>query len=134
MNILAWAGPRVEKSFRSSFGFAWGGLRYAYQTQRHLRFHVAAGAGVIALGAALRVSTAELAILIGAITLVVATELINTVVEAVVDLVTAEYHPLAKAAKDVAAGTVLAAAIGAAAIGVVVLLPPLWRLLGPHLY
>ena len=51
------------------------------------------------------------------------------VVEAVVDLVTTQYHPLAKIAKDVAAGAVLVTAIGAASAGVLIIGPPLWRVL-----
>lgn len=129
MNGLALADPRAERSLRSSFACAWAGLRYAYQTQRNVRVHVAAAAAVVSLGILLRISALEVAVLIGAAAVVLATELLNTVAEALVDLVTAEYHPLAKTAKDVAAGAVLTAAAGAAAIGAVVFAPHLWRTL-----
>ena len=55
-------------------------------------------------------------------------ELLNTVVEAVVDLVTPDYHPLARVAKDVAAGAVLVSAIGGLAVGAFLFLPRLWAL------
>ena len=63
------------------------------------------------------------------VVVVLAAEMVNTMVEALVDLVTEEYHPLAKVAKDVAAGVVLLCAIGAAAVGVLIFLPnrPGWR-------
>ncbi len=54
-------------------------------------------------------------------------EFANTALEAVVDLVQPDYHPLAKAAKDVAAATVLVGAIGAVIIGLLILGPPLWQ-------
>jgi hypothetical protein len=65
------------------------------------------------------------------ITLVLAAEGVNTAVEAVVDLVTPGFHPLAKIAKDVAAGTVLLTAIGAVVVGVIIFLPRLWTLAAP---
>jgi diacylglycerol kinase len=55
--------------------------------------------------------------------------MINTMVEAIVDLITDHYHPLAKVAKDVAAGTVLFTAVGSVLIGLVVLGPHLWQAL-----
>jgi diacylglycerol kinase len=79
---------------------------------------------VLALAALLRVSLLELSILLVCIMAVIVAEMLNTVVEAVVDLVTAQYHPLAKVAKDVAAGAVLSSAIVSAVIGALVL--------GPH--
>ena len=66
---------------------------------------------------------AEWAALLAIMALIYALEMLNTVVEAIVDLVTQEYHPLAKVAKDVAAGAVLVAAIFAVAIAMIVLLP-----------
>ena len=130
MDSLAWRGPRRRKSFRTSLGFAWAGLRYGVQTQPHLRFHLATAAVVLAAGTFLGVSPLELALLLGTITLVIVTELLNTAVEAIVDLVTTEYHPLAKVAKDIAAGVVLAAAGGAVLVGLVIFLPYLIAILG----
>ncbi len=110
------------KSPLQSFRHALNGLLLSYKTQRHLRFHF--GLAVLALIAGLlwRLPRVELLILIGAISLVILCELFNTALEAVVDLVTAEYHPLAKVAKDVAAAAVLVAAINAVLIGMILFL------------
>ncbi|MDQ3929564.1 MAG: diacylglycerol kinase family protein, partial [Chloroflexota bacterium] len=67
----------------------------------------------------------EWAVIAAMVVLVLAAEMVNTMVEALVDLVTTEYHPLAKVAKDVAAGVVLLTAIGAAGVGVLVFMPKL---------
>ncbi|MGH2411630.1 MAG: diacylglycerol kinase family protein, partial [Chloroflexota bacterium] len=78
-----------------------------FRTQRNMRIHVGAAAAVLALAGVLRVARVELAVLLLCILAVLTLEMLNTVVEAVVDLATEEYHPLAKIAKDVAAGAVL---------------------------
>jgi len=88
-----------------------------------MRVHFAAGILVIIAGLVLGVSAPEWAALLAIMALVYALEMLNTVVEAIVDLVTQEYHPLAKVAKDVAAGAVLVAAIFAVVIALIVLLP-----------
>jgi diacylglycerol kinase len=111
--------------FLESFTHAWRGMTYAFQTQRNARVHLAAALGAITLGVALHLSPVEFAVIILAIVSVIGAELINTVAEAIVDLVTHEYHPLARVAKDVAAGAVLWSAIGSVAIGIVIF--------GPHL-
>ena len=110
---------------RASFAYAFAGIRYAWDTQRHLRIHVALGLLAIGLGLGLVISPPEWAALLTAITLVLALEMLNTVIESVVDLATSEVHPLAKAAKDVAAGTVLIAAIGAILVGAAIFIPRL---------
>ncbi len=118
------AAPSRAKFFES-FVHAWNGMTYAFRTQRNARVHLAAALGAITLGVALRLSPVEFAAILLAIVAVVAAELINTVAEAIVDLVTDTYHPLAKVAKDVGAGAVLWSAIGAVAVGIVIF--------GPHL-
>lgn len=90
-----------------------------------MRVHAVIGVGAIVLGLLLRLSTVEFALIFVAITLVFTTEMLNTVAEACVDLVTREYHPLARIAKDVAAGAVLLNAILSIVIGLLVF--------GPHL-
>jgi diacylglycerol kinase len=119
--------PREARNEMASFGYAFSGLYYTWKTQPHLRVHAVLAVLAILLGVLFSLSWAEWAVLLATITLVIALELINTVVEAVVDLVTTDYHPLAKVAKDVAAGAVLVAAGGAIAVGAVLFLP---RLLG----
>ncbi len=78
------------------------------------------------MGLFFTISPAEWAALLTAIALVMAFEMLNTVIEAVVDLVTGEFHPNAKVAKDVGAGAVLVTAAGAALVGAVIFIPRLW--------
>lgn len=96
------------------FWFAVHGIVHAMRTERNMRIHLAASllVGVFILW--LPTSKLENIILLGWVVLVVALELMNTAIERAVDLVTKEIEPLAKQAKDVAAGSVLVAAIGAA--------------------
>lgn len=107
------------KSFRDAFS----GIRKAWKTEGHLRFHFLAAGIVILCGILFCISLTEWLICICCITLVIAAELINTAIESVVDLCSPEQHPLAGKAKDVAAGAVLVTAIGAAIIGVIIFLP-----------
>ena len=118
------AQPKIPRNtFIKSFVFAFQGILYVLRTQRNMRVHFAAGILVIIAGLVLGVSAPEWAALLAIMALVYALEMLNTVVEAIVDLVTQEYHPLAKVAKDVAAGAVLVAAIFAVVIALIVLLP-----------
>jgi diacylglycerol kinase len=98
----------------------------AWREHHNLRLHAAAAVAVVALIILLRLSALEAAVLLLAIALVIAAELANTAVEILVDaFVGSERHPAARAAKDVAAASVLVAAIGAAAAGLAVLVPRL---------
>lgn len=114
-----------RSAFLRSFVYAWQGLVYAIRTQRNARVHAAIGTAAIVLGLVLHISPVEFAMVFVAITLVFIAEMFNTVAEACVDLATTEYHPLAKIAKDVAAGAVLLNAILSVIIGLLVF--------GPHL-
>ncbi|MFC4778516.1 diacylglycerol kinase family protein [Paenibacillus sp. GCM10023252] len=118
------------RRFTNSFRYAASGVYYAISSQRHMRIHLAASLIVIILGLLLNLKRMEWAILLLTMAGVIASEMMNTAVEKTVDLVTSEYHPLAKAAKDVAAGAVLIAALFAVIIGLLILGPPLWRLCG----
>ena len=86
-----------------------------------MRFHVLASAVVLVLSLLVGVTKLELAMLVLVIMAVFVTELLNTALEFAVDLVTREYHPLAKLAKDVSAGAVLVTSIAALAVGYLVL-------------
>jgi diacylglycerol kinase len=114
----------------NSFRYASSGLWHALKTQRNVLIHVSIAITVVIAGMALDLNTGEWAIIALTMGFVFTAELFNTVIEAVIDLVTEEYHPLAKKAKDVAAGAVLAAAITAVAVGLLVLGPPLLARLG----
>lgn len=117
------------RAFLRGFGYAFAGVAYAVRTQRNLRVHLVIAGLVAVAGWALRVTAIEWAILALAVGAVVSAELINTAAELTVDLLTQEYHPLAKAAKDVGAAAVLAAALAAATVGVAIFGPRLWQLL-----
>ncbi|HID85982.1 MAG TPA: diacylglycerol kinase family protein [Anaerolineae bacterium] len=108
-----------------SFRHAFAGLGHALRTQRNARIHLLIAVGVVALGLWLGLSRWEWVAIVLTIGFVFVAELFNTVVEAVVDLASPEFHPLARAAKDVAAGAVLLAAIASVVIGLLIL--------GPHL-
>ncbi|MGI8423262.1 MAG: diacylglycerol kinase family protein [Chloroflexota bacterium] len=112
-----------------SFGYAFEGIRHAWVTQRHLKIHVGLGLVAAGLGLALGIGIGEWAALLTVITVVVALELLNTVVEAAVDLASPQFHPKAKVAKDVAAGAVLVSALGATLVGAVIFIPRLLMLL-----
>lgn len=111
-----------SKSPVDSFRFALNGVLLSFRSQRHLRIHFTLAVLVLIAGFIWRLPRVELLILIGAISLVILTELFNTAVETVVDLVTTDYHPLAKVAKDVAAGAVLVASVNAALVGMLLFL------------
>ena len=112
-----------------SFDYAWQGIVHVVRTQRNMRIHLAIAVAVLVLAATLGLALVEWAILLLCMVAVIVAEMLNTVVESIVDLVTAQYHPLAKVAKDVAAGAVLVTAIGSAGIGLLVLGPHLWHAL-----
>ncbi|MDQ6421113.1 diacylglycerol kinase family protein [Paenibacillus sp. LHD-117] len=116
----------MVKFFRSVL-LALSGIGFAIRTQRHMQIHCVAAIIVIGLGCVLSLDAVQWCMILIAIGLVVTAELINTAIEQAVDLASPGRHPLAKAAKDVAAGAVLAAAIVAIAIGLIVLGPPLWQ-------
>lgn len=117
------------RAFPRSFVYAWRGLWHAVRTQRNARVHLTIAATAIALGLWLGIAPVEWAMVFVAITGVFVAEMFNTVAEACVDLATQEFHPLARVAKDVAAGAVLANAILSVVIGLFVFLPHLWPLL-----
>lgn len=117
------AGSRL-----AMFGCAFRGIGQAIREERNMRFHLAAAAAAIAAGWWLEISLADWLWIGAAIAAVFMAELINTAVERVTDLASPEAHPLAKAAKDTAAGAVVVAALFAVLVGLIVLGPPLWRL------
>jgi undecaprenol kinase len=109
------------------FRCALEGIAEALATQRHLRIHVVVAALVTLFGILLRLSRVDLALLLMAIALVVIAELLNSAVELAVDLASPTLHPIARRAKNIAAGAVLIAAFASAVIGVITLAPPLFR-------
>lgn len=119
---------QVASNLLISFRYAWAGLSYAFQTQRNFRIHSILTFVVIGLGLFLQLPAVEMAILGLTIGAVLATELLNTALESVVDLTVKQtYHELAKIAKDCAAGAVLVSALTAIFSGGILLLPPLFE-------
>ncbi|HZS79505.1 MAG TPA: diacylglycerol kinase family protein [Ktedonobacteraceae bacterium] len=115
--------------FIAGFGFAFSGLWYAFRTQINMRVHLGLALLALLLGILLHISTFEFALVFVAIAGVMMAEMFNTVIELCVDLASPEYHPLAKIAKDVAAGAVLLSAFLAIIIALFVYVPHLWALL-----
>lgn len=109
--------PRKPGGFIASLNCAIEGILWAARTQRHMLFHLVSAILVLIAALVLRLSLHEFALLALAITLVLFAELVNTAIEVVVDLVSPEFHPLAQRAKDVAAGAVLLASVGALVLG-----------------
>ncbi|MDO9308370.1 MAG: diacylglycerol kinase [Deltaproteobacteria bacterium] len=97
------------------------GILHAARTEKHMRNHFVAACLILLLALFLRVTPLEFALLALSILFVLCAEMLNTAVEAVVDLVSPEFHPLAKIAKDTAAGAVLIAACGAVIMGYLIL-------------
>ena len=120
-----------QPSFWRSVSHAWSGLVFTFRTQRNARWHVIAALAAIALATWLRIDAVRWAILVLTLGAVCAGETINTTVEALVDLISPDWHERAKVAKDVSAGAVRLLAITAVVVGLLVLGPPLWaRLAG----
>ncbi len=107
----------TETKFWSAFHYAFQGIMYCVRTQPNMRVHLVIAALVLAMTLPLRLSRVYVIAIVIVIVIVLALELMNTAIEAVVDLLTVAHHPLAKTAKDAAAGAVLVAAIGAAIVG-----------------
>lgn len=109
-----------------SFLNAFAGLSYFLVTQRNARIEVAIAALAVAVAAWLRVTLLEWAVLALTIGLVLVAEMFNSVLETAVDAATQEYHPVAKCAKDVAAGAVVFSAMVSIAVGFLLFGPRLW--------
>ena len=125
--------PARAATLLVSFHYAFEGIRYLLWTQRNAKIHSAIAIAAVALAFVLRFDRGEWLALTLTIILVLAAEGFNTAIEAAVDLASPAYHPLAKIAKDVAAGTVLLVAIGAVIVGLILFLPHLLPLVLPLL-
>lgn len=126
------------KSFFKAFVYAWQGIVHTVKTQRNFRFHIAAMVYVTAFSLFYELTVGEYVLLALTFSSVISAELINTAIEAAVDLCSPEQHRLAKIAKDAAAGAVLAAAIFAVAVGVllfgdIAVIKEIFRYYGSHI-
>ena len=119
----------INRLFKS-FKYAYEGLKYAFKYEQNILVHFLATILVIIAGIFFKISMTEWLVLTLIIGLVIATELINTSIEATIDLVTKEVHPLAKVAKDTAAAAVLIFGITALIIGLIIFVPKFIELIG----
>lgn len=108
------------KKLLESFNHAIDGIIEAVRTQRNMRIHILATLGVLIACFFFDISKLEFLVLAITITLVISAELVNTAIEAVVDLNTNYYHPLSRIAKNTAAGAVLITAINALIVGYII--------------
>jgi diacylglycerol kinase (ATP) len=104
----------------TSFNYAFEGIIYVVRTQRNMRVHFVAALAVLPLGVALGVTRFELLALLLSVSFVLIAEMLNTALEKAIDVATNSFDPLARTAKDVAAGAVLVAAVNAVFVGYLV--------------
>jgi len=116
------------RSILDSFRFALDGIRFALKTQRNLHIHLTIASLVTLFSILLHCSSIEIAVLLLIIIVVISLELINTAIEATIDLVSPHSQPLAKIAKDLGAAAVLIAASCSVIIGLIILGPKLFGL------
>ncbi|CAM3116994.1 diacylglycerol kinase family protein [Filibacter tadaridae] len=111
------------RNFFKAFIYAWNGILEGFRSERNLKFHMFAAIVVIGAGVATGLTGTEWFIVFVLIAGMLALEMMNSAIERVVDLVTVEQHPLAKEAKDIAAGAVLIFAVASAVIGLLLFIP-----------
>ncbi|QPA30114.1 diacylglycerol kinase family protein [Thermaerobacillus caldiproteolyticus] len=114
---------RSWKREAKSFVYAWTGIVMAIKEESHMKVHLFFAFIAIVAAFIVNISKTEWLILLVTIGMVISLEMVNTALERVVDLTTQELHPLAKAAKDIAAGAVLVGAMISVIIGIIIFLP-----------
>ncbi|WP_320663385.1 diacylglycerol kinase family protein [Prochlorococcus sp. MIT 1223] len=122
---------RIAKDLPTSFSYALKGIGYALKSQRNFRIQIILGVLTYIVGIFLEINATNLSIITCMVALVLILELINTAIEATVDLaIGRKFHPLARIAKDCAAAAVLIASFGAVLVAFIILLQPLRIRLG----
>jgi len=111
---------RRAQTLLESFNFAFEGIIHVLRTQRNMRIHFLAAVIVLVTAVVIGVNKLELIALLLAIAFVFITEMVNSAIEQAIDVATTSFDPLAKLAKDVAAGAVLIATVNAVAVGYLV--------------
>jgi len=117
------------KNLGESFYHAIAGVLYSFISQRNMKVHALAAIIVVISGLVCGLNRMEWGLVVVAIFMVLTAETMNTAIEKTVDLITDEFHPLAKKAKNLAAGATLLAAVGAVILGIIVFGPYLMGLL-----
>lgn len=120
-------GTRTK--FLESFRYAFHGIVLAYQSGKNIRIQTSVAGFVVVAGIFLQVNYLEWALLVACIGAVVAAECLNTAIEHTVDVACSAFHPLAGAAKDLAAGGVLVLSIASSIIGCIIFIPKVLNLL-----
>jgi diacylglycerol kinase (ATP) len=111
---------RRSPTIFDSFNYAFEGIIHVLRTQRNLRIHFAIAALVLVVALVVNVTKLELIVLLLSIAFVLIAEMLNTAIEAAIDIATTSFDPMAKLAKDIAAGAVLIATVNALAVGYLV--------------
>jgi diacylglycerol kinase len=112
----------IQKTAKS-FRYALQGITLLFATQSNARIHLFAALAVVSMGLYLGLERMEWVAIVICTVLVISLEAVNTAIESLTDLVSPDQHPLAGQAKDLAAGAVLIAALGAALVGCIIFLP-----------
>lgn len=116
-----------NKTLKDSFFHAYEGINYAVTKEKNMHIHVTMTILVVVAGALFRISYGEWLVCLILIALVMSLELINTAIEAVVDMITTKEDPMAKVAKDASAGAVLISAVISTLIGFAIFLPRIFE-------
>lgn len=118
-----------HRTFGQSLISATAGIVYGWRCERNMKVHIAAALLAILTGLILKIDRPGWGLLFITIFMVIIAEMINTAVEKTIDLVTADYHPLAKTAKNVAAGAVLLSALNALIMAIIIFGPYILKIL-----
>jgi len=119
-----------KRTFKGSVKNCLDGISYVTKNEKNFKREIALGIIALTLSYILKIDKIEFIIVLTMICLVLTTEIINTAIERAVDLVTKEYHELARIAKDVSAGSVLVTSTFALIIGIIIFMPKIITLLG----
>ena len=113
------------KRIKNSFKYAFNGLIDTYRTEQSVWIYIPVALLVILIGFLLKINNYEWMVIVLILGIILSLELVNTALEAVVDLVTKEYKPLAKKAKDTVSAAVLVFAVASVIVGLIIFLPKL---------
>lgn len=119
-----------KRTFKGSVKNCLDGISYVTKNEKNFKREIALGIIALILSYILKIDKIEFIIILTMICLVLTAEIINTAIERIVDLVTKEYHELARIAKDVSAGSVLVTSTFALIIGIIIFMPKIITLLG----
>ena len=120
---------KARQGIIKAFNAAIEGIIYTFKSERNMKIHYCLAVIILVASLFLDLTRIEMIFLVFAISLVVIAEMFNTAIEKTIDMVTDEYHPLAKIAKDVAAGGVLIAALNSVVVGYMIFYDKIYYIL-----